>query len=46
MDKNKYLEAMNIIIKTNFDKNKIRDNIEKYNIINLEKNWKLILKNK
>lgn len=45
MDKNSFLEAMIKITKINFDKNKIKNNIEKYNIKKLQKNWEFILNN-
>ena len=46
MNKKNFLEAMMKITKINFDKNKIKNNIEKYNIKKLQKNWEFILNNK
>ncbi len=44
MDKRSFLQAMKIITKTNFDKNKIKNNIKKYDIKKLIKDRELILK--
>lgn len=44
MDKEKYIEAMQLLIETKFDKEKIINNIKKYNIENFKKEWNLILK--
>lgn len=44
LKKDIFIEWMKEIILNNFNKNKITNNIEKYNIKNLEKNWELILK--
>jgi len=44
MDKEKYIEAMNILLETKFDKEKIIENMKKYNIDNFKNKWHLILK--
>jgi len=44
MDKEKYIKAMNILINTKFNKNKIIENTKKYNIEKFKKSWNLILK--
>ena len=46
MDKEKFVKAMDLITKANFNKNKISKNIQKYNIENFNEAWKLILNNK
>lgn len=43
MDKEKYIKAMDLMINTNFDKNKIIENIKKYDIENFKNEWNLIL---
>lgn len=43
MDKNKYIEAMQILLETKFDKEKIIKNTKKYDIENFKKDWNLIL---
>jgi len=44
MNKEKFIKAMDLITKTKFDKEKIKHNIEKYNIENFSEKWNLILK--
>ena len=44
MNKKKYLEAMELLLKTKFDKEKIIENTKKYDIKNFKKEWDLILK--
>jgi hypothetical protein len=44
MDKEKYIEAMDLMINTKFDKNKIIQNTKKYDIENFKKDWSFILK--
>lgn len=44
MDKEKYLEAMQLLVKTKFNKEKIIENAKKYNIENFKKEWNLILR--
>lgn len=46
MDKENFIEAMDLITKTTFDKEKIKSNIKKYNIENFTKNWELTLNKK
>jgi glycosyltransferase involved in cell wall biosynthesis len=45
MDKESFIKWIDLITKTNFDKNKIKSNIEKYNIENLNKDWEKIINN-
>ncbi len=44
MDKEKYIEAIDLIINIKFDKEKIIQNTEKYDIKNFKNSWNLILK--
>lgn len=44
MNKEKYIEAMDKLSKTKFDKNKILKNIEKYDTENFKNEWNKILK--
>jgi hypothetical protein len=44
MNKEKYIEAMDLIINTKFDKEKIIQNTKIYDIENFKKEWNLILK--
>lgn len=44
MDKEKYIEAMQILLETRIDKEKIVLNIKKYSIDNFKKDWNLILR--
>jgi len=44
MNKQKYIEAMKILLETKFDKEKIIENAKKYDIKNFKKEWNLILR--
>jgi len=44
MDKEKYIKAMDLIINTKFDKNKIIENTKKYDVYNFKRAWNFILK--
>ncbi len=44
MDKEKYIEAMQLLFETRFDKEKIIENMKKYNIENFKEDWNLILR--
>jgi hypothetical protein len=44
MNKEKYIDAINLIINTKFDKEKIIENAKKYDIENFKKEWNLILR--
>lgn len=44
MNKDKYTEAMQLLLETRFDKEKIVINIKKYSIDNFKKDWNLILR--
>lgn len=44
MDRQKYIEAMWILVKTIFDKKTIRENTKKYNTENFKQSWNLLLK--
>lgn len=46
MDKEKFLEWINVLIKTKFDKEKINKNIQKYNVENFKKEWNNIINEK
>lgn len=44
MDKEKYIEWINLLLNTKFDKEKIIENTKKYDIENFKNAWNLILK--
>lgn len=44
IDKYSFIKWIDLMTKTNFDKEKIKSNIKKYNIENFTKKWDLILK--
>jgi hypothetical protein len=45
LNKKLFIDAMEEITKVKFEKDKIRNNIERYNIEKLNKNWESIINN-